>query len=103
MCEAHYQAWLRWGHPFAKAPKRTPYEKVMRRTLSPEIGCWHYDTLHSRAPRVVVDGRQVNVAIVVWEHYHGHVPEGGRLRRLCATVNCVRPDHHQLQAREQAA
>jgi hypothetical protein len=97
MCWAHYQRWIRYGHPQAKPKQRDPLVSIYERILRRPVGCWLYDSSDmTRPPRCNYRGRRVMVRRVVWETEVAPLPRGARLAPLCGTINCVRPEHYQV-------
>jgi hypothetical protein len=97
MCWGHYHRWHRYGHPNGRPDKRPWRERLLDRFARPEVGCWLYPTDSDRHPRIErEDGSRALARLVVWEELVGPINPAARLRRLCATRSCVRPEHHQV-------
>jgi hypothetical protein len=104
MCWGHYQRWLRYGHPLGTPAPRDRMALMWERITKQEVGCWLYDGVDmNRRPRWVDRrGRRRPVKDIVWEEANEPL-RGRRLRPLCGSWNCVRPDHFELLARSRKA
>ena len=96
----------------AAAPVRNPYWRGKGRvlteagfhpdaiTVDPDTGCWLWGAgVTSDGHPFAWDGtKHVNVRRRLWELTHGPLAEGHWLRRRCADLRCVAPDHQELRS-----
>ena len=71
-----------------------PYQRFWKLVRHSEISCWIWRGKMRGATPAFWDGdKAVNAARFAWEHANGPVPEGGKVRRACRNLRCVRPSH----------
>ena len=75
---------------------------MMARIVRSDVGCWFYDQISARPPRLQREGRWVPVRLLVWRQVVGPVPENMAVVSDCSYINCVRPEHMRLAERQAA-
>ena len=74
--------------------KASPLERVLRRVVVDDGGCWRCTLTHIDGyAQVRVDGRIQYAHRVVYEWLVDQIPSGLTLDHLCRVRDCVRPDH----------
>jgi HNH endonuclease len=60
-----------------------------------EAECWHWpEQAASSIPRTKVpDSDERRPHRIIWEAFHGEVPEGHQVFRRCRSATCCNPDH----------
>lgn len=76
--------------------RREPaFVRWSRRVMIDPNGCWvcSLGTDRHGYSRIKVDGRQVGVHRLAYEHFVGPIPDGLQIDHLCRNRACVNPDH----------
>lgn len=100
LCNAHYLRRLRYGDPYASAPRPSLRERFEAKVIRREGGCWEWAAAHFKATGYALfsikagDRWQPTVAHrVSYEIYVGPIPEGMPIDHLCRNRGCVNPSH----------
>lgn len=98
-CSKHYSRFIRWGHPLATAPKKTPSERFWEK-VNKTSGCWLWTgSDDGRGYGNFNRGKHLGKIAYVkahrfaYEELVGPIPEDLVLDHLCHTTRCVNPDH----------
>lgn len=91
---------MAWKHPkgWWKMPldERIPF--WMERSTTNEHGCWLFQgALNEGYGSVGYQGRTRLLHKLVWEHFHGPVPDGLELDHLCRNRNCWNDSPRHLE------
>lgn len=76
----------------------TAFEKVTKRSKKQENGCLIFQgcKTHHGYGHVKDNGKMRMAHRVVFEHHHGHIPEGMELDHLCRNRACVNHEHLEI-------
>jgi len=92
LCNAHYQALLKWGTP---TPKHMDVESRFFDRVDRSGECWVWTGQQNELGygRFHANGRKVKAHRWSYEHLVGPIPEGLVLDHLCRNPSCVNPEH----------
>lgn len=101
-CNAHYAQTLRGELPSNFIPLGlSPAERAMTYAKRRDSGCWGWGGPVEASGYAIIrvgerPGRIFRAHRVMWEHFHGPIPEGKVLDHMCGTRECTRPDHMRV-------
>jgi hypothetical protein len=84
----------------AKGTGEPPFHRAIRRVVMGPDGCWIWTGALRWGYGSIGGSRSVwgtrYVHRVVWEEYHGPVPDGFEVHHLCGEKRCCNPSHFGL-------